>query len=60
MGRRAFRRRVDEAVGGNIDNVGPLLHKSVDRRGKFKMEAPPPGQCTFKDFKKIFYIKRYI
>lgn len=46
VGRNAYRRRIDEAAGGRVDNVQPLSQKTVDSKPKVRVEAPPPGQCT--------------
>ena len=46
VGRTAYRRRIEEASGGRIDNVQPLSHKkTVDTKQRVRVVAPPPGQC---------------
>lgn len=46
VNKAAYRRRLEEAAGGKLENVQPLQTKIVEQKYRVRVDLPPPGQCT--------------
>lgn len=47
VNKAAYRKRIEDAAGGKLENMQPLQPKIVEIKSRVRVELPLPGQCTF-------------